>query len=98
MSIIVTVPLGSRKNYTEDWSKDVGADTIASAVFAFNLPGLTIVSQSNTTTGTTVVIEAPQDNSLLGKFFDLSCLVTTASGLKLPKTFTVEIVDREYLQ
>ncbi len=97
MSIVIQLALGGIKNYEEDWTKDLGTDTIASSAFSFDLPGATISSQSNTTTKTMVTIQAPQDTSLLGKFFDLNCLVTTVAGLKLQKTFVVEIVAKEYL-
>jgi hypothetical protein len=98
MGIVVGIAVGSVKNYTENWAPDLGTDTITGTPsWAFNLPGPTVTGQSNTATSATVVIQAPLGSVSIGAFYELTCTITTASGLRLSKTFVIEVLATEYI-
>ena len=98
MATVVQIAVGATKNYTENWAPDLGTDTISGTpAWSFNLPGPAKSGQSNTTTTTTIVIQAALGAVTVGKFYELTCTITTAAGLTLSKTFIIEIVANEFI-
>lgn len=80
----------ARLNYTLNWSKwlDSG-DTISSASWIHDT-ALTAVSNSNTTTTATIILEGGK----LAKKYRVTCRIATANGLIDDRSFFLQIRER----
>lgn len=75
-------------DYTIDWSKWLGTDTIIGVVWTVPV-GITKSAESNTTTTATVWLSAPALNSN----YTISCKITTAAGRIKKHSFIVIAVE-----
>jgi hypothetical protein len=79
------------KDYTVSWAAEMAArsDTIATSVFTAPV-GITIDSQSNSTTTSTVWLSGgTADNS-----YEITCTVVTAGGRTLQRSVSLRVVNR----
>lgn len=76
-------------DYTLDWSTWLGADTIASV--AWTLPsGITLETQSNTTTTATAWISGGS----AGVTYRVTCRITTAGSRIDDRSFRLNVAER----
>lgn len=76
-------------DYQVDWSGWLNGDTLATSTFAVTPVGLTIDSESNTTTVATVWLS----DGNLGTTYTVTNQVTTSGGRTDERSFHVAIVD-----
>lgn len=76
-------------DYVINWTSWLAGDTIASS--AHTVPtGLTLVSESETTTHTTVWVSG----GTAGQKYEIICRITTAAGRIEDRTIELKIVER----
>jgi hypothetical protein len=88
MTVVATKSAGEVKDFSINWTPDLGTDTISSSTFAISLPGPSITQSTNTTTQTTVWISG----GVPGTFYQVTNTIVTAGGRTLTKTFTLEVL------
>lgn len=76
-------------DYTNTWSTNLGADTIATSVWVAST-GLTVVTGTNTTTTATVWVSG----GTAGRWYDLKNTITTAGGRTLERTRRIKVEQR----
>jgi hypothetical protein len=79
-------------DYPYDWSPYLGVDTISTS--AWTVPaGITSVSQSFTTTTTTIWLSGGS-TAAPGPYYDLTNRITTAGGRTDERTFRIKVRER----
>ncbi|HHB12214.1 MAG TPA: hypothetical protein ENK62_03330 [Chromatiales bacterium] len=79
----------STLDYVIDWSSWLGSDTIASS--SWTVPaGLTMTSESNTTTTATVWLSGGS----AGSSYQVTNRITTAAGRVDERSITIEVQER----
>lgn len=78
-------------DYPWDWLEWLAeGETIVSSTFSVNPSGLSIVSQSNTTTNATVWLAG----GVLGSIYTVSDLITTSQGRTVERSANVRVLQR----
>jgi hypothetical protein len=97
MSMIGTKTPDEIKDYSLDWSKDIGTDIIASGGSTWNIsPASATLTQSSVATSgtlTTVWISG----GVLGQVYEVKNLIVTTGGRDLSKTFRLLVETNNYL-
>lgn len=79
----------AKLDYKVDWSKALGADTIATSTWTVPT-GVTQVSAASTTTTATVVLSGGTD----GADYSVTNHIITAAGFEDERTFRVQVRQR----
>ena len=98
MSMIGTKTPDEAKDYSLDWSKDIGTDVISSntnSVWSVFPSGIAINSSSLASNGTLVTVWLA--GGVIGQVYQVKNQITTASGRNLTKVFRVLVVDNNFL-
>jgi len=79
---------GSTVDYELDWTPYLAGDTITASTWS--VPGLTVTTSSNTTTGTTVWVSG----GTIGERYVARNTITTAGGLTDVRGITIKVEER----
>jgi hypothetical protein len=95
MTVLATKTPEETKDYSIDWSADLGADTINTSSWSLSPsdPIVTQTSVASSNTLTTVWISG----GVSGRAYDVTNSIITAGGRTLTKTFRLYIPARNYL-
>jgi hypothetical protein len=83
------------KDFSLDWSKDLGADTITTSAWTIS-PGDPTVTQSSIAAGNMQTV-AWIAGGTIGLTYDVTNTINTAGGRELTKTFRLYVTGRNYL-
>jgi len=98
MSMIGTKTPDEVKDYSLDWSKDLGADTIpgsGDSVWTVSPAGVSVTQSSvaSNSTLTTVWLSG----GAVGQVYQVKNFITTAAGRELTKVFRLLVVGSNFL-
>jgi hypothetical protein len=97
MSMIGTKTPDEIKDYSLDWSKDIGSDTIpnnASSTWSIS-PATAAVSASSVNSGTLTTVWI--SGGVIGQVYQIKNLIVTSAGRDLTKVFRLLVVANNYL-
>jgi hypothetical protein len=98
MSMIGTKTPDEIKDYSLDWSKDLGTDTIpnsSDSVWTISPTGVSVTQNSvaSNSTLTTVWLSG----GIVGQVYEIKNAITTAAGRELTKVFRLLVVSSNFL-
>ena len=98
MSLIGTKTPEEIKDYSLDWSKDIGTDVIANSansVWAVSPFGITITQSSLASNGTLTSVWV--SGGVIGQVYLVRNTITTSSGRTLNKVFRLLVESNNFL-
>lgn len=97
MSMIGTKTPDETKDYSLDWSKDIGTDVIANSsnsTWSVSPSGVNI-TQSSLVNGTLTTVWV--SGGTVGQVYDIKNSITTTAGRELTKVFRLLVVSSNFL-
>lgn len=98
MSMIGTKTPDEVKDYSLDWSKDIGIDVIANGAnssWAVSPSGVTVTQSSLSGGGTLTTVWI--SGGVIGQAYEVKNTITTTAGRTLTKVFRLLVVGSNYL-
>ncbi len=93
MSMIETKTPDEIKDYTLDWTKDIGSDTIVTSTWTVSPTGVAVTESSVAGTLATAWL----GGGAISQVYQIKNLIVTSGGRDLTKSFRLLVVGNNYL-